>query len=111
MLHGLFHICMIIVAWSFVQPCSLWLGRGGFIAIIDPPSFYCFSGNHLGRTVAIKRIFRMMAAGWALWITGRWLDLPLSIRRYLPYSFSVHTMWLAGDGLLLGPVSATVPYL
>lgn len=85
---------MIIVAWSFVQPCSLWLGRGGFIAIIDPPSFYCFSGNHLGRTVAIKRIFRMMAAGWALWITGRWLDLPLSIGRYLPYRCSSSLLFL-----------------
>lgn len=42
--------------------------------------------DDLGCTVAVGRIFRLTAAGWALWITGRWLDLPLSIGRYLPYS-------------------------
>ena len=66
--------------------------------------------DDLGCAAAAGRIFRLAAAVWALWVAGRWLDLPLSSRRYLPYGGwgASAALPLAGDGVLLGPVSCTV---
>ena len=56
-----------------------------------------------------QRIFRLTSAGWALWVTGRWLDLyHLASGDTSPIAALRTTApTLAGDGLLLGLVNST----
>lgn len=55
------------------------LGAGGRIAVFDPPSVLLaalLSRMPSGRW----RVSRLTVAGWALWMAGRWLDLPAKHR-------------------------------
>ncbi|KAI1430440.1 hypothetical protein GGR50DRAFT_699040 [Xylaria sp. CBS 124048] len=63
------------------------------------------NGLKFARRLLHCRAFCLGGSVWALWITGLWLELPLSIGRNLPCGCCTAPL---GDGLRLGPVSPTV---